>query len=209
MKTVVRIQLAASPEQTASLADLQRVFADLCNVLSPIVRETHCWNRVGLHHLAYRVLRERFPQIGSQMICNAIYSVSRTSRIVYQKLDSPWNVGRRSNEPLPLIKYLANSPVYFDRHTLSLKNGRLSMYTLEGRLRFDINLSAEDEQRFHQEKLYEIVLTRKAKGFQLAFFFSQTEDVVAESEHIPAYFKVLGGSRRAMASSVALLPAKG
>ena len=54
-------------------------------------------------------------------------------------------------------------PVYFDRHTLSLKAGQLSMFTLDGRMRFQLALAAQDEERFHAQKLREIVLSRTAR----------------------------------------------
>jgi hypothetical protein len=44
--------------------------------------------------MAYKPLRERFPQLGSQMACNVIYSVSRAARHVYQHPSSPYNVAR-------------------------------------------------------------------------------------------------------------------
>ena len=82
MSSTLRIALNAAPEQAARLEALQSMFAKACNSLAPLVQRTRCWNRVTLHHLAYRGLRDSFPTIGSQMACNVIYSVSRTCRIV-------------------------------------------------------------------------------------------------------------------------------
>jgi len=84
MKSQVRIRLNTTPEQSARLIALQTAFAEVCNALVPLVRESRVWNRVALHHMAYRGLRERFPALGSQMVCNAIYSVSRSCRLVFQ-----------------------------------------------------------------------------------------------------------------------------
>lgn len=197
MNFTLHTPLNASPEQMARLRALQTVFADVCNALAPIVQQTRCWNRVTLHHLAYRVLRVRFPLIGSQMVCNAIYSVSRTCRIVFQHPDSPWNIAKLGDRPLPLLRFLPNSPVYFDRHTLSLKGGRLSMYTLDGRMHFQIELKAEDEARFHQDKLREIVLGNTPQGFQLSFHFSPEQGAdsasatpVETSGELPEYLLV-------------------
>lgn len=175
MNSVVPIFLLASPEQAARLAALQAVFAELCNALAPIVQQTRCWNRVGLHHLAYRGLRERFPQIGSQMVCNAIYSVSRTCRLVLQHPASPMNVAKFPDRPLPLLRFLPSAPVYFDRHTLSIKGGQLSMYTLDGRMKFQLDLKPEDVLRFEQQKLREIVLANTAQGYCLSFCFAVDE----------------------------------
>jgi hypothetical protein len=176
MNVVLKIQLKASPEQAARLLALQAAFANACNALAPLVQETRCWNRVTLHHLAYKSLREKFPDLGSQMVCNVIYSVSRTSRQVFQHPNSPFNVARLDGKSLPLLNFSDTCPVYFDRHTLSIKDGRMSMYTLDGRMRFDVALGAEAQQNLREKKLREIVLSRTAQQeFELGFLFSQSD----------------------------------
>jgi len=170
------IALHTSAEQISRLQALQNAFAEVCNALVPVVQETRCWNRVALHHLAYRSLRERFPNMGSQMVCNAIYSVSRMCRVVFQHPGSPWNIAKLGERPLPRLQFTSTAPVYFDRHTLSIKNNRLSMYTLDGRMHFDLNLSDSNEARFHQGKLREVVLARNAETYVLTFHFSPEED---------------------------------
>ena len=77
---------------------------------------------------------------------------------------------------MPLVRFLPQSPVYFDRHTLSLKDGLVSMFTLDGRMRFELALSKTDEQRFRVEKLREIVLTSRADVFSLSFTFATLDD---------------------------------
>ena len=172
MNSILRIVLNGSSEQRASLRSLQEVFAQVCNALAPMVQQSRCWNRVTLHHLAYNQMREQFPAMGSQMVCNAIYSVSRTSRLVYQHPASPFNLSRLGDKPLPLLRFTDTCPVYFDRHTLSVKDRQLSMYTLDGRIRFHLALRAEDEASFHENKLREIVLSRTSTGgFELSFLF--------------------------------------
>ncbi|HHW62985.1 MAG TPA: hypothetical protein GX403_03365 [Rhodocyclaceae bacterium] len=195
MRTL-RLQLDASPEQKARLLALQAAFARLCNALAPVVRDTRCWNRVALHHMSYKSLREQFPEIGSQMVCNAIYSVCRASRLVYQHPKSPFNVARLGNAQLPLLRFADNCPVYFDRHTLSLKAGQLSMYTLDGRMRFQLALRPEDEAAFHEQKLREIVLSQQGGGsFELSFWLTDAnaqgnEGAPANPDDIPEYLMV-------------------
>lgn len=175
MNTILRIPLNGSPEQLSSLHALQQAFAQVCNALAPLVQQSRCWNRVTLHHLAYKQLRDQFPAMGSQMVCNAIYSVSRTSRLVYQHPASPFNLSRLGDKALPLLRFTDSCPVYFDRHTLSVKDGQLSMYTLDGRIRFHLALRPEDETSFHEKKLREIVLSRTANAsFELSFLFLTT-----------------------------------
>lgn len=170
--TEVRVRLNGSAEQVAQLLSLQKAFAEVCNALAPVVQQTRCWNRVTLHHLAYRILREKFPAMGSQMVCNAIYSVSRTSRMLFQHPQSPFNIGKLEGKPLPMLRFTETAPVYFDRHTLSVKGGRLSMYTLDGRVRFDVALESEQQIAFQEKKLREIVLSRTPGGYELRFQFS-------------------------------------
>lgn len=197
MNSTVSVILNGTPEQLTSLLALQKAFAQVCNALAPLVQQTRCWNRVTLHHLAYKGLREQFPSIGSQMVCNAIYSVSRTGRLVYQHPHSPFSLARLGDKPLPLLNFLDTCPVYFDRHTLSVKDGHLSMYTLDGRIRFHLALQPEAEASFHQQKLREIVLARNPQNqFELSFWFSQPQNEQSapaaghDSGEIPEYILV-------------------
>jgi hypothetical protein len=197
MNISLDIPLNTSPEQLASLQALQAAFARVCNALAPTVQQTKVWNRVALHHLTYRSLRDQFPEMGSQMVCNAIYSVSRTCRLLFQHPQSPFNLTRLGSKPLPLLRFADSCPVYFDRHTLSVKDGRLSMYTLDGRIRFALALKPVDEANFRDKKLREIVMSRSANGlFQLSFLFSDGEDekdtdtVVSGDAEVPEYVMV-------------------
>jgi hypothetical protein len=65
--------------------------------------------------------------------------------------------------------------VYFDRHTLSIKAGQVSMYTLDGRMRFQLTLRPQDEESFHKRKLFEIILKGVAESYVLDFRFGETE----------------------------------
>ena len=162
MNTVLRIPLTCNDEQHTRLQALQHEFAQACNRVSDIARAHRCWNRVALHHLAYRMLREQFPNLGSQMACNAIYSVCRACRWAYQHPQSPLKAAADAGQPLAPIVFLNTAPVYFDRHTLSLSEGQLSMYTLDGRMHFQLSISQSDQERFINEKLKEVALTQSA-----------------------------------------------
>jgi hypothetical protein len=197
MNLLLRIPLNTTPEQLARLQALQVAFARVCNALVPTVQQTRVWNRVALHHLTYRSLRVQFPEMGSQMVCNAIYSVSRTCRLVLQHPQSPFNLARLGGKPLPLLRFSDTCPVYFDRHTLSVKAGQLSMYTLDGRMRFALALKPEDEATFNEKKLREIVLSARAEGgFQLSFLFSDgqqdepIEPAVDSGAEVPEYVMI-------------------
>ena len=187
MNSRVTVRLNLSAEQAEQLRRLQAAFAEACNFITPMVVQTRCWNRVGLHHLAYRPLREKFAWLGSQMACNAIYSVSRACRAVYQEPSSKWFVGRKPEAQLPLLRFPPTASVFFDRHTLSIKAGQLSMFTLDGRLKFQVSISRELEARFATDKLREVVLISKSGEFSLRFSFGPaTADAGADVEADPA-----------------------
>lgn len=207
MNSRLQAHLHATPEQAARLQQLQAQFALVCNALAPLAQRTHCWNRVALHHMAYRQMREQFPNVGSQMVCNAIYAVSRTCRIVYQGQNSPFHIHRVGADKLPLVHFLPDSPVYFDRHTLSIKDGQASLYTLDGRMRFEIKLPKADLARLATEKLREIVLNGRGQRFSLTFMLEsrqsngQSEPTAGarkvargpteSADALPAYVRVL------------------
>ena len=197
MNFLLRIPLNTNAEQLGRLQGLQIAFAKACNALAPTVQQTRIWNRVALHHLTYHNLRQRFPELGSQMVCNAIYSVSRTCRLVFQHPQSPFNLSKLVDKPLPLLRFSDNCPVYFDRHTLSVKKGQLSMYTLDGRMRFALALKPVDETNFNEIKLREIVLSSRADGgYELSFLFDDEQDKKlpeqfgSSSSEVPEYVMV-------------------
>ena len=197
MRFVISISLTPSPDQFGRLLALQAAFALVCNDVAHMVQKTRTWNRVALHHLLYRDLRKRYPAIGSQMICNSIYSVSSVCHLVFQNVQSPLHVHSASDEPLPLLKFLNNCPVYFDRHTLALKNGRLSLFTLDGRMRFDLALTDSAEECFKERKLLQTMLLRNSSDkFELAFMFESQVDeqslgsTVSDKTLIPDFVKV-------------------
>jgi hypothetical protein len=161
MNTTLRVPLNGTAEQLSSLLALQHAFAQVCNSLAPLVQQTRCWNRVTLHHLAYKPLREKFPAMGSQMVCNAIYSVSRTSRLVYQHPASPFNINRLGDKPLPLLQFQDTCPVYF-RPAHPERQGRPPVHVHAGRAHPLPPGAAvpKTEASFHEKKLREIVLSR-------------------------------------------------
>jgi len=176
MNFQIRVPLHTTAEQHARLCALRVVFAQVCNELAPHVQQSRVWNRVALHHLHYRALRAQFPALGSQMVCNAIYAVSKMARLIYQHPQSPFNPALRPAAALPLLRFADNCPVYFDRHTLSIKPGQLSLFTMDGRMRFDLSLDEAKLAIFDQAKLREIVLNERAdKVFELSFYLDSAE----------------------------------
>ncbi len=59
MNKLLRIPLNTTAAQFERLLSLQKVFSQVCNQLAPEVSRSRVWNRVALHHLHYRTLREQ------------------------------------------------------------------------------------------------------------------------------------------------------
>lgn len=191
MNYQINVQLQTNEAQMQALERLQARFSAACSYVGAVVSETRCWNRVALHHLLYHKLRQQFPELGSQMICNAIYSASCAARLIFQNPASPWSVERGQQKKLPRLQFAAVAPVYFDRHTLSVRKGGVSMFTLDGRMKFDVELSSNDERVFREEKLKEIVLQRGAQGYSLRFSFSTEPEQRGLAREVPDYLVVL------------------
>jgi predicted transposase len=167
---VVAIALHPNEAQQARLKALQQVFSQACNLVARAAQANRCWNRVALHHLVYRQLRESFPELGSQMACNAVYSVCRACRWAYQHPKSPFRGQIAKGGSLPLVQFAGSAPVYFDRHTLTLKGLELSLFTMEGRMQFRLNLTQAEQHRFLTQRIKEIALV-SLPHFQLVFWF--------------------------------------
>jgi hypothetical protein len=186
MATELRLRLSANAQQHARLVALQVGFAELCNAISPVVQQTRVWNRVALHHMVYRPMRSRFPAMGSQMVCNAVYSVSRAARLVFQTAGSPLHVNKLGNKPLPLIRFTDRCPVYFDRHTLSVKGAQMSMFTLDGRMKFELQLTPVQQAAFVGQRILEMMLLREGEQFELRIHFDPATVAPAPAAPRPA-----------------------
>ncbi|WP_406940989.1 RNA-guided endonuclease InsQ/TnpB family protein [Arsenophonus sp.] len=152
------IRLDVTEEQSSQLSALQVAYADACNRLVPVVCEERLWNRVGLHNKTYTQLREQTP-LGSQMCCNAIYSVCKAYKA--QK-----ELGRvRKDKDVPKIRFNCAS-VHFDKRTYTLRDNLIYLYTLSGRI--TVPLIFGEHQRkilaFGIPKEAELVL-RKGRWF--------------------------------------------
>jgi hypothetical protein len=171
MKSLLTKSFGENEPARSALLRLQAEFSAACNFLAPIAAERRCWSRVGLHHLAYRSLRQNFPELGSQMSCNAIYAVSKVAGLVYR----PGGLGANSSGPLSRLQFSAASPVFFDRHTLSVRAGSLSIYTVDGRIRVRIEDVAAVESLLMGGGLKDIILFRSGDGFRLRFICGERD----------------------------------
>jgi len=137
MMRTASLRLKVTSEQAARLSALRSAYAEACNGLVPLVREARCWNRVALHRLAYRRLRQETP-LGAQMACNAIFSVCKAYR-------SQRALGRiAQGTAVPEVSF-DHASVHFDHRTYTLKSEAVSLNTLQGRM--GVTMILGDHQR--------------------------------------------------------------
>ena len=148
MKRTIAIKLNVTPEQANDLLDLQKQFSAACNQAAAVAAEHSENNRVRLHHLCYRVLRNQFPQLRSQMCCNVI---AKTSQAM--------NALRRPKQ----IVFKDVCSVHFDKRTYSLKEQTLSLFSLRGRIRIPLEISSFHKVFLNQGQAKEAELVRKGK----------------------------------------------
>ena len=139
MLRTVPIKLILTKKETDRLMSLRQEYARACNMIVPEVITSRCWNRVALHKSVYSTLRST-TKLGSQMVCNAIFSVCKA----YQ---AQKELGRiQIDKPVPKIAFNQAS-VHFDKRTYTLtKSGQVSLYTLDGRIKASLTLGAHQRR---------------------------------------------------------------
>jgi hypothetical protein len=80
------------------------------------------------------------------------------------------------------LQFASNCPVYFDRHTLSIKGSKLSLFTLDGRMHFELTLKEAQFLLFKVSKLKEISLTRRSNLSYELMFVLESEKPLNEQE---------------------------
>lgn len=148
MKRTIAIKLSLSESQLQAFEELQEKFSAACNYVGQIAFEKKERNRVKLHHLAYYLVREKFPELGAQMSCNAIAKVSQALRVLKKPKE---------------ILFRKGCSVHFDKRTYSLKGESLSLFTLQKRASLQLDISSFHKRFLEQGVTREAELVRKGK----------------------------------------------
>lgn len=162
MKRTISIRLQTTTSQSHKLLELQNAYIDACNQIVPIACENRCWNRFALHGFAYSQIRNHSP-LGSQMVCNAIFSVCKAYRAK----------GILPHEEVPLIQFRTSRSVHFDKRTYKIKGETLSLYTLEKRIQVNMKLGNFQKRYFYEgiAKEGELILKKGRWYFNLVLEF--------------------------------------
>lgn len=121
------VRIKVSPDQSQTLSDTCDAYLDCCNMVSKTAWEHRALSQKTLHQLVYRRLRDEY-HVGAQMAQSSIIRVIGNYRTIKEAHGSPW----ASSQP----EY--RSPGYdlvWNRDYSILKDGRLSINTLDGRIK--------------------------------------------------------------------------
>jgi IS605 OrfB family transposase len=174
MLKTVSLKLRTNFEQAKALSELQSAYSGACNLLVPIVVETRCWNRVALHNRAYSDLREN-TSLGSQMCCNAIFSVCKAYK-------SQKALRKIKKDGVPEINF-GKTSVHFDKRTYSFKGNFLSLYTLAGRIKVEWATGKHQSDFLENgtSKEAELIFRNGNWFFNLVLEFANVEPVKSET----------------------------
>ena len=153
MNRTISIKISVSEEQSERLHYLAEKYAWVCNIVARIAADNRCWNRVALHHLAYHPARET-TDLGSQMCCNAIKAVCQAYKAIKPKKD----------KPVQAIDFKGSS-THFDKRTYSTKNGELSLYTVQGRIKVGMVIGSHQARLLDQGEPKEAELIYKKSSW--------------------------------------------
>jgi putative transposase len=151
MQKTICLKLVSPLEDSQKLLSTQKLFAQLCNEIAIYAQANRCWNQVALHHLCYYAVREKFPLVGSQMVCNAIRRVCSSYKVLKIKKDAQ----------VPLITFRDTTAVHYCARTFTLKDNRVSLFTVKGRVRCAFALGKKQQELLAQGKVKEADLIRR------------------------------------------------
>lgn len=150
MKRTIALKLSITDLQNEPLCELQDLFTKACNTVSSIAFQEKERNRVRLHHLSYRKIRQALPELGAQMCCNAIAKVSASLKA--------------RKDPIELV-FKKRGSVHFDKRTYSLKKSILSLFTPRGRIQIPLAISPFHRPFLEFGLAKEAELVRKKTGW--------------------------------------------
>jgi len=126
MKLTVKVKLLPTSEQKDSLVKTIEVFNEACNYTSAVAFKDKKFGQVGLHHLCYYHVRDRYG-LSAQLTVRAIGKVSESYRAEKKRLHV----------------FKKHSALVYDQRILSFKGlDTVSILSLDGRFKIPIIFGA-------------------------------------------------------------------
>lgn len=135
------VRVDASPDQYRLLSDTCAAYIDCCNMISKVAWEHKTLGQKALHQLVYRRLRDEY-HVGAQMAQSSIIRVIGNYRTIKEMHGSPWAASRPEYRS-------SGYDLVWNRDYSILKDGRLSINTLNGRIKLPVDWSHVPEEYRH------------------------------------------------------------
>ena len=119
----------------------QELFRRACNLLVDIIREDtekklRLWQRYNLHHAGYYRVREAVPELGAQLVCNAVRAVSAAYKTL---LSNNSKYAKDKKLELPKIVF-KNVGIHLDARTLTFSKDRTTATVFTSQKRVSVRL---------------------------------------------------------------------
>lgn len=125
------VRIEATPDQAQAVSDTCAAYLDCCNMVSRVVWEHKVLGQKALHQLVYRRLRDEY-RVKSQMAQSSIIRVIGNYRTIKEMHGSPWAASRPEYRS-------SGYDLVWNRDYSILKDGRLSINTLDGRIKLPVD----------------------------------------------------------------------
>ena len=129
MQRVVKLKLHPTPDQHAALLETARQYADCFSEVTRVGWEKRTANGIKLHRETYYPLRDRHPNLPSQLVISARSKACEALKSAFERQRR----GKKATQPRPsmgAVRYDARTYTYWlDRNEVSLSSvaGRLKM----------------------------------------------------------------------------------
>ena len=135
------VRVDVSPDQSQTISDTCAAYLDCCNMVSETAWEHRTISQKTLHQLVYRRLRDEY-HVGAQMAQSSIIRVIGNYRTIKEMHGSPW----ATSQP----EYRSSGyDLVWNRDYSILKDGRLSVSTLDGRIKVSVDWTHVPEAYRH------------------------------------------------------------
>ena len=152
------VPLHADGRQSTLLSATCDAYLSCCNRVSETAHENRTLSQKKLNKLVYHELRERYG-VGAQMAQSAIIRVIGNYRTIKELQGSPWKAQPNYTTP--------GYDLVWNRDYSILKDGRLSINTLEGRLKVEVDWTHMPEEYRHGRFGTARILKRRGKWMLL------------------------------------------
>lgn len=152
------VSLHADARQSALLSATCDTYLSCCNRVSETAHENRTLSQKKLNKLVYHELRERYG-VGAQMAQSAIIRVIGNYRTIKELQGNPWKAQPNYTTP--------GYDLVWNRDYSILKDGRLSINTIQGRVKIDVDWTHMPDEYRHGRFGTARILKRRGKWMLL------------------------------------------